>query len=310
MASVIIGLIAGVLVCVSVEFVDRVLRVDDPVGAISVHGANGLWGVISVGLFADGKSNYGGAWNGVPGSVTGLFYGDAGQLVAQLMGVATLVGFVFTLSFVLNLVIDAAMGQRVSAKVELEGLDIPEMGARRLSGLRAQGRRHGDGVTDHVSRTRQNAGSAAAAAARRSRRFHGGTRIRSRRRHWRSTSRRSRQACLENPRSADLRTCLGMAYAVNYDVYKSMDALEAAVGVDPTHFWAQLKYGELQYRLRALARAEEETVEGARSGARTAGSWPLARKQLQEIRRLNRESTRNVTLGQATDSAGADARRA
>jgi Amt family ammonium transporter len=128
-ASCIIGLVAGVLVCVSVEFIDRVLKVDDPVGAISVHGANGLWGVISVGLFADGRSNFGGSWNGVPGSVTGLFYGDGGQLIAQLMGVATLIGFVFTLSFVLNLLIDAVMGQRVSAKVELEGLDIPEMGA-------------------------------------------------------------------------------------------------------------------------------------------------------------------------------------
>ena len=128
-ASVIIGLIAGVLVCLSVEFIDRVLRVDDPVGAISVHGTNGLWGVISVGLFADGRSNYGGAWNGVPGSVTGLFYGDFSQLVAQLMGVATLIGFVFTMSFVLNLLIEAVMGQRVSAKTELEGLDIPEMGA-------------------------------------------------------------------------------------------------------------------------------------------------------------------------------------
>ncbi|HEX3741675.1 MAG TPA: ammonium transporter, partial [Terriglobales bacterium] len=58
--SAIIGLIAGLLVCVSVEFVDRVLKVDDPVGAISVHGTNGIWGVISVGLFADGTSNYGG----------------------------------------------------------------------------------------------------------------------------------------------------------------------------------------------------------------------------------------------------------
>src|SRR5438445_11025504 len=124
----IIGLIAGVLVCVSVEFVDRVLKVDDPVGAISVHGANGLWGVISVGLFADGKSNYGGSWNGVNGSVTGLFYGDASQLVAQLIGVSTLIGFVFSLSFVFNLVIDAVVGQRVSAKAELEGLDLPEMG--------------------------------------------------------------------------------------------------------------------------------------------------------------------------------------
>jgi ammonium transporter, Amt family len=128
-SSVIIGLIAGVLVCLSVEFVDRVLKVDDPVGAISVHGANGLWGVISVGLFADGKSNYGGSWNGVTGSVTGLFYGDASQLVAQLIGVATLIGVVFTLVFVVNLLIDKVIGQRVGAKAELEGLDLPEMGA-------------------------------------------------------------------------------------------------------------------------------------------------------------------------------------
>ena len=127
-SSVIIGLIAGVLVCISVEFIDRVMKIDDPVGAISVHGANGLWGVISVGLFADGKSNYGGSWNGVTGSVTGLFYGDASQLVAQLMGVATLVGLVFTFGFVVNLAIDGIIGQRVSAKAELEGLDVPEMG--------------------------------------------------------------------------------------------------------------------------------------------------------------------------------------
>jgi ammonium transporter, Amt family len=104
------------------------MKVDDPVGAISVHGANGLWGVISVGLFADGKSNYGGSWNGVNGSVTGLFYGDASQLVAQLLGVATLVGLVFSMTFVANLVIDAVIGQRVGAKAELEGLDLPEMG--------------------------------------------------------------------------------------------------------------------------------------------------------------------------------------
>lgn len=128
-AAVIIGLIAGVLVCFSVEFVERVMKVDDPVGAVSVHGANGLWGVIATGLFADGKSNFGGSWNGVAGSVTGLFYGDAGQLVAQLVGVATLVGFVFTMSFVVNLAINAFWGQRVSPEIELEGLDIPEMGS-------------------------------------------------------------------------------------------------------------------------------------------------------------------------------------
>src|SRR5258708_33090268 len=51
------------------------------------------------------------------------------------------------------------------------------------------------------------------------------------------------QACLDHPESADLRTCLGMAYAVNYDVYKSMDTLEDAKAIDPGHFWAQYKYG-------------------------------------------------------------------
>ena len=128
-SAVIIGLVAGVVVCLSVEFIERVMKVDDPVGAISVHGTNGLWGVISVGLFADGKSNYGGSWNGVNGNVTGLFYGDPGQLVAQLIGVATLIGFVFSFSFVVNWIIDMVIGQRVGAKSELEGLDLPEMGA-------------------------------------------------------------------------------------------------------------------------------------------------------------------------------------
>jgi len=127
--ATIIGLVAGVLVCVSVAFIERTLKIDDPVGAVSVHGVCGLWGVISLGLFADGKSNYGGAWNGVNGSVTGLFYGDAGQLVAQLIGVATIVGFVFTLSFIIAWVVDLIMGQRAPAREELEGLDLPEMGS-------------------------------------------------------------------------------------------------------------------------------------------------------------------------------------
>jgi Amt family ammonium transporter len=120
--------VAGVLVCYSCAFVENHLKVDDPVGAISVHGTCGLWGVLSVGLFADGTSNYGGAWNGVTGSVTGLFYGDASQLVAQLVGIATLVGFVFTFSFVLNWILDIIVGQRVSIETEVAGLDLPEMG--------------------------------------------------------------------------------------------------------------------------------------------------------------------------------------
>jgi Amt family ammonium transporter len=126
--SCIIGLIAGVLVCISVAFVENKLKIDDPVGAISVHGANGLWGVLAVGLFADGTSNYGGSWNGVAGSVTGLFYGDASQLAAQLVGISTLLGFVFTFSFAMNWALEYFVGHRVSAESEIAGLDIPEMG--------------------------------------------------------------------------------------------------------------------------------------------------------------------------------------
>src|SRR2546425_5074955 len=67
--------------------IDGKLRIDDPVGAISVHGVNGLWGTLSLGLLADGT--YGDGWNGVPGAVRGLFYGDASQFVAQLIGGVT-----------------------------------------------------------------------------------------------------------------------------------------------------------------------------------------------------------------------------
>ncbi|MBI3252705.1 MAG: ammonium transporter [Candidatus Omnitrophica bacterium] len=129
LAAAVIGWIAGILVCLAVEFFDRVPKVDDPVGAISVHGINGLWGVLAVGLFSDGRSNFGGSWNGVPGSVTGVFYGDPGQLVAQLVGISTLVGAIFTLSFLWNWLVDVFVGQRCNPKSELAGLDIPEMGA-------------------------------------------------------------------------------------------------------------------------------------------------------------------------------------
>src|SRR5206468_104022 len=127
-SAVIIGAIAGVLVVESVLFIDRVLKIDDPVGAISVHGVCGAFGVLSVGLFADGA--YGDGWNGVPGTVRGLFYGDASQLGAQAVGTLTCFVWVFATFFVFFKVVDAVMGNRVAADVELEGLDIPEMGAR------------------------------------------------------------------------------------------------------------------------------------------------------------------------------------
>ncbi len=92
--------------------------------------------------------------------------------------------------------------------------------------------------------------------------------------------------CLDNPDSPDLWTCLGIAYAVNYDVVKSMDALETATAIAPTHFWARLKYGELHYRLRTLDRAEDETLAAVEC-AENAWQLAVARKQLREIRAIN-----------------------
>jgi Amt family ammonium transporter len=125
-SSVIIGGIAGVLVVAAALFIERSLKIDDPVGAIAVHGVNGAWGVLSLGLFADGV--YGDGWNGVPGTVKGLFYGDGSQLIAQAIGTLTCLVFVFVMFYVFFRVVEALMGNRVSAAVELEGLDIPEMG--------------------------------------------------------------------------------------------------------------------------------------------------------------------------------------
>jgi Amt family ammonium transporter len=126
-SAVLIGGIAGVLVVVSVFFIERTLKIDDPVGAISVHGVNGAWGVLSLGLFADGA--YGDGWNGVPGTVKGLFYGDASQFFAECIGVVTCFVFVFVSFYLFFKLVEVTMGNRVPADVEIEGLDIPEMGA-------------------------------------------------------------------------------------------------------------------------------------------------------------------------------------
>jgi cytochrome c-type biogenesis protein CcmH/NrfG len=98
------------------------------------------------------------------------------------------------------------------------------------------------------------------------------------------------QACAQHPASADLRTCLGMAHAMNYDPYRSMDALEQARQLDPGNFLAQFKYAELHYRLRALIVAESETQK-ALDLADSHWELAVARHQLAEIRRLKREGT-------------------
>lgn len=125
LSAVFIGLVAGVLVCVSVFFFERVMKVDDPVGAISVHGVNGAWGVIALGIFADGT--YGDAFNGVKGTVKGLLYGDSGQFIAQCIGTVTNIVYVFAISWVFFKVLDKVVGLRVPRDQELEGLDHYEV---------------------------------------------------------------------------------------------------------------------------------------------------------------------------------------
>jgi Amt family ammonium transporter len=125
-AAAVIGIVAGVIVVYAVLFIEHKMRVDDPVGAVAVHGVNGIWGVVALGLFADGT--YGEGWNGVAGGVTGLFYGDAGQLVAQLISVVTVVVFGFGVSYAFFKIQNAVQGIRSKEADEIAGLDLPEMG--------------------------------------------------------------------------------------------------------------------------------------------------------------------------------------
>jgi Amt family ammonium transporter len=131
-AAVVIGAIAGVLVIWGVLFVERVLKVDDPVGAVAVHGVNGAWGCLSIGLFADGS--YGAGWNGVASAPLGLLYGGgAGQFAAELIGVGTNLIFVFSSALAFFWVVGKLVGNRTTALAEIEGLDIHEMGVEGYS---------------------------------------------------------------------------------------------------------------------------------------------------------------------------------
>jgi Amt family ammonium transporter len=126
-SAVTIGAVAGVLVCMSIFFIERVLKIDDPVGAISVHGVNGAWGVLALGLFADGT--YGDGLNGVAGTVKGLFYGDTSQFFAQIIGTVTNIIFVFVIMFVFFKVLNMIVPLRVDPELEIEGLDQAEVAA-------------------------------------------------------------------------------------------------------------------------------------------------------------------------------------
>ena len=118
LSSVVIGAIAGVLVIAGVWFLDWILHIDDPVGAVSVHGINGAWGLLALGIFADGT--YGG--------VTGLLYGDSGFFLVQALSVVVSFAWAFGLGFIVFWVLKKTIGVRVSAKEELEGLDVGEHG--------------------------------------------------------------------------------------------------------------------------------------------------------------------------------------
>lgn len=117
LGAVIIGLIAGIIVVASVELFDKVFKIDDPVGAVSVHGIAGVWGTLSVGLF------------GATSDHLGLFYGGGlHQLGVQALGVIAVFAWVFSISMILFGIVKKVMGLRVTEEEELQGLDIGEHG--------------------------------------------------------------------------------------------------------------------------------------------------------------------------------------
>lgn len=126
-AALVIGGVAGVLVCLATSLLEKI-KIDDPVGAVPVHFVNGMWGVIAVGIFANGNPDTA-AWNGVPGAVTGILYGNSSQLMAQLVEAISIALVVFVCSFVFFKILNAFKVLRSEPAHELSGLDMPEMGA-------------------------------------------------------------------------------------------------------------------------------------------------------------------------------------
>ena len=121
-AALLIGAIAGALVVASVVFIDRVLKIDDPVGATSVHLTNGIWGTLALGLFSN-------PIYGATGPLPGLFYGGGfSQLWMQIVGVVLVGCWCLVTGFALFYLLKATMRLRVSADEEMEGLDVGEHG--------------------------------------------------------------------------------------------------------------------------------------------------------------------------------------
>ncbi len=124
-ASIVVGALAAIAYVYGSSFIENRLKIDDPVGAIAVHGIGGLVGVLSVGIFADGT--YGSGINGVTGGVTGILYGGYNQFLAQLIGIVANLFWVGITSYALFRVIDATIGMRVKPEAELRGLDNSEL---------------------------------------------------------------------------------------------------------------------------------------------------------------------------------------
>ena len=134
-SAVIIGTLAGCVVCGGVLFNERVLKIDDPCGAVSVHGFCGWLGAVSVGIFADGT--YGSGWNGVGAAsylghagqgVTGLIHGDIRQFWVQLMGASLYAVWAFGATFAVFGIVNKVKSMRVAPESEEQGLDVPEFG--------------------------------------------------------------------------------------------------------------------------------------------------------------------------------------
>jgi Amt family ammonium transporter len=125
-SAILIGAVAGVLVIRSALFLEQVVKLDDPVGAVSVHGTCGAWGILALGLFADGR--YGDGFNGVGGGVRGLMYGDSGQFFSECTGIVANLAWVGGSAYFAMRIVGALVGNRSEAQDEIEGLDIAEMG--------------------------------------------------------------------------------------------------------------------------------------------------------------------------------------
>ena len=129
LGAIIIGSVAGLLVCFGVWFLDNVLRVDDPVGAVAVHMMNGIWGTIAVGLFATNSAPGYSIADSKGNELVGLFYGGGFKLLGlQLTGFVSVAAWTVVTITIVFLVIKATLGLRVSEEEEIVGLDPTEHG--------------------------------------------------------------------------------------------------------------------------------------------------------------------------------------